>query len=80
VPGKVEAADDSLVASERAAQVRAAVDELPPSFREVVILREWEDLPYEEIAERLGLSVGTVKSRLFRARSQLEKRLKNMLF
>lgn len=79
VASKGENAADAVVNSERAAQVRAAVAELPPGFKEVVVLREWEDLPYEEIAERLGLSVGTVKSRLFRARSQLEKRLKNML-
>lgn len=63
------------LSAERALQVREAVAELPPSFREVVVLREWEDLAYEEIAERLGLSVGTVKSRLFRARTLLEKAL-----
>jgi len=79
VPGKGKDAVEELVAGERAAQVRKAVQSLPDSFREVVILREWEDLAYEEIAERLDLSVGTVKSRLFRARSLLEKRLKDVL-
>jgi RNA polymerase sigma-70 factor (ECF subfamily) len=78
VPSRGGDAADALVGEERAEQVRAAVAELPQGFREVVILREWQDLAYEEIAQRLGLSVGTVKSRLFRARSELEKRLKNM--
>ena len=64
---------------ERALVVRAAVLELPDSFKEVVVLREWEDLSYEEIAERLDLSVGTVKSRLFRARGLLEEKLKSIL-
>jgi RNA polymerase sigma-70 factor (ECF subfamily) len=73
-----DAAGDALSA-ERAEAVRAAVKGLPPSFREVVVLREWEDLAYEEIAERLDLSVGTVKSRLFRARGLLEKKLKDVL-
>lgn len=59
--------------------MRAAVKELPAGFREVVILREWEDLAYEEIAERMELSVGTVKSRLFRARGLLEKKLKGVI-
>jgi RNA polymerase sigma-70 factor (ECF subfamily) len=79
VAGRGGDAADAVVGEERAAQVRAAVAALPPGFKEVVVLREWEDLPYEEIAERLNLSVGTVKSRLFRARGQLEKSLKNIL-
>jgi len=66
-------------ASQRAVVVRAAVLELPDSFKEVVVLREWEDLSYEEIAEKLDLSVGTVKSRLFRARGLLEAKLKSIL-
>jgi RNA polymerase sigma-70 factor (ECF subfamily) len=72
-------AGDQTVSSETAGTVRAAVQALPPSFREVVILREWDDLSYEEIAVQLDLSVGTVKSRLFRARGLLEAKLKNTL-
>ena len=79
VAARGQDAAEAAVAQERAALVRAAVRELPPSFREVVVLREWEDLAYEDIAARLGLSVGTVKSRLFRARGMLEKRLKKSL-
>ncbi|HTA17452.1 MAG TPA: sigma-70 family RNA polymerase sigma factor, partial [bacterium] len=66
-------------ASQRALVVRAAVLALPESFKEVVVLREWEDLSYEEIAQQMDLSVGTVKSRLFRARGLLEAKLKNIL-
>ncbi len=66
-------------ASQRAGVVRAAVLGLPESFKEVVVLREWEDLSYEEIAQRLDLSVGTVKSRLFRARGMLEAKLIGVL-
>lgn len=79
IPGKGQDAAANALSEERAVAVRAAVKTLPPSFREVVVLREWEDLAYEEIAERLDLSVGTVKSRLFRARSLLEKKLKELL-
>jgi RNA polymerase sigma-70 factor (ECF subfamily) len=56
--------------------IRQAVAELPEAFRSVVVMREWDDLAYEDIALRLGLSTGTVKSRLFRARGLLAKKLK----
>jgi RNA polymerase sigma-70 factor (ECF subfamily) len=56
--------------------IRQAVAELPEAFRSVVVMREWDDLAYEEIALRLDLSTGTVKSRLFRARGLLAKKLK----
>jgi RNA polymerase sigma-70 factor (ECF subfamily) len=55
--------------------VAAAVLKLRPDYREVVILREYEQLSYEEIASVLGCSVQAVKSRLFRARGVLRKRL-----
>lgn len=52
--------------------VRRAVHALPPKFRAVLVLRELEGLRYEEIAEILDLSLGTVESRLFRARRRLK--------
>jgi RNA polymerase sigma-70 factor, ECF subfamily len=79
IAGKGRDAAGDALSAERAEQVREAVQSLPDGFKEVVMLREWEDLAYEEIAQRLDLSVGTVKSRLFRARSLLEKRLKGVL-
>lgn len=52
-------------------RVRAAIDRLPRRFRTVLALRELEGMAYNEIAEVLGLSLGTVESRLFRARKRL---------
>lgn len=52
--------------------VAAALDSLDPEHREIVVLRELEGLPYEEIVEITGLKIGTVKSRLFRGRAALE--------
>lgn len=56
-------------------QVRAAIQELPVEFREVIILREYEELSYQEIAALLDCPVGTVMSRLARARSRLRELL-----
>jgi len=52
-------------------QVRAAIEQLPVEFREVILLREYEELSYQEIARLLGCPTGTVMSRLGRARSKL---------
>ena len=56
-------------------EVVRAIDALPPEFREVVILSDAEGLSYAEIAGVIGAPVGTVKSRLFRARQLLQQRL-----
>jgi RNA polymerase sigma-70 factor, ECF subfamily len=56
-------------------QVRNAIQQLPLEFREVILLREYEDLSYEEIADLLNCPVGTVMSRLARARSKLRNLL-----
>jgi len=55
--------------------VRRAVEQLPVEFREIVILREMEGFSYKEIAEVADVPIGTVMSRLTRARRQLQKRL-----
>jgi RNA polymerase sigma-70 factor, ECF subfamily len=52
-------------------QVREAIQDLPVDFREVILLREYEELSYQEIASVLGCPIGTVMSRLARARSKL---------
>lgn len=57
--------------------VLRAVDALPEEFREALVLSDLEGLPYGEIAEVLGVPIGTVKSRLFRARRQLQKVLRD---
>jgi RNA polymerase sigma-70 factor (ECF subfamily) len=59
--------------------VLRALAELPPAFREVIVLREIEGLAYREIAEVTGTPVGTVMSRLARGRSELRKELKKLI-
>jgi len=55
--------------------IRRAIEELPVEFREIVILREMEGFSYKEIADLADVPIGTVMSRLTRARRQLQKRL-----
>ena len=57
--------------------VRAALEELPPEFREVLVLREFEELSYKEIARITDLPIGTVMSRLARGRKRLQRALVN---
>jgi len=57
----------------------AQVTRLPPDFKEVVILRDYESLSYQEISDIVGCSVKAVKSRLFRARTILRDRLQRYL-
>ncbi|HHV79329.1 MAG TPA: sigma-70 family RNA polymerase sigma factor [Firmicutes bacterium] len=55
--------------------VREGILSLPPEYRAMIVLRDVNGLSYEEIGEILGLNVGTVKSRLWRARQELSRRL-----
>lgn len=55
--------------------VKSAIDRLPPEFRMVIILSDLESLTYQEIADILDCSLGTVKSRLYRGRRLLQKSL-----
>jgi len=57
------------------AHLRAAMEELSPEHREILVLRHFEDLSYAEIAEILGVAQGTVMSRLYRARKALAHRM-----
>jgi RNA polymerase sigma-70 factor (ECF subfamily) len=59
--------------SERAELVRTSLAELPPASREVIVLRELEQLSYREIANIVGIPLGTVMSRLSRARERLHQ-------
>lgn len=67
--------DENLVTCEFYEHLREAIADLPPAFRTTIILRELEGLSYEEIAETLKISVGTVKSRIARARRRLQQQL-----
>ena len=65
--------------SQQAEVVREAVEALPLRLRTVVILREFEGLPYRTIADILGIPIGTVMSRLHKARARLRRRLEPIL-
>jgi len=70
---------EALEQDERCRQVRQAIDQLPDEHREVVVLREIDGCTYETIAEILDMPIGTVRSRLHRARLQLRDILKEVL-
>lgn len=69
----------SLEAAERQAAVRKALGELPEEFRTVLVLKEMDGLKYDEIAEIVGCPIGTVRSRIHRARLELRARLADVL-
>ncbi len=68
-----------LEQQERACQVRAALGTLSDEHRAILILREIDGCGYEQIAQILELPIGTIRSRLFRARLQLRDQLKSMI-
>ena len=61
------------------AELKAALDALPEAFREAVWLRDVEELTYQEIADVLGVPIGTVMSRIARGRKQLHHLLQSVL-
>jgi RNA polymerase sigma-70 factor (ECF subfamily) len=69
IPGRDEAPSASLERRELRGRVRTALADMQPQFREVLTLRDLEGCSYEEIAEALQMELGTVKSRINRARS-----------
>ena len=60
------------------ARIDAAIQRLSPEHREVVVLREIEDLDYQDIADRIGIPLGSVMSRLFYARKKLQSMLRDV--
>jgi len=59
--------------------LRSCIAELPPEFREVVVLRDMQEMAYDQVSETLKLREGTVKSRLFRARDALRECMKKVV-
>jgi RNA polymerase sigma-70 factor (ECF subfamily) len=71
--------EEQLTTTEFYEQLREAIADLPEVFRTTIVLREIEGLAYEEIAEITGVSLGTVKSRIARARQRLQSHLQGYL-
>jgi RNA polymerase sigma-70 factor, ECF subfamily len=74
-----EQAEERLLREERAVQVQQALSRLSDEHRAILVLREIDDCDYEQIAEILDLPVGTVRSRLHRARLQMKEQLDAVL-
>lgn len=70
---------ETLMTQEFYGQLRKAISVLPEAFRTTIVLREIQGLSYEEIAEMTGVSLGTVKSRIARARHRLQDDLARYL-
>ena len=69
----------ALELSERQAAVRSALAQISKEYRTVLVLKEMDGLKYEEIAEIVGCPIGTVRSRIHRARSELREKLRILL-
>lgn len=78
VPDLTHHPEEEMVRRERAVTIGEAIAALPKKYRQVIVARHQEDKSYEEIAGELGVPVGTVKARIFRARELLKKRLRGI--
>ncbi|CAL1239381.1 RNA polymerase sigma factor RpoE [Candidatus Methylocalor cossyra] len=74
-----ETPEGLLLSDELARAIQIALDELPEELRTAISLREFEGLSYEEIAQVMNCPVGTVRSRIFRAREAIDKKLALLL-
>lgn len=73
-----EGPESCLLRKENERALEAALTALPQAFREVIVLCDIEGQSYQQIAEVLGLNIGTVKSRIARGRDELRRRLKDL--
>jgi len=73
-----ETPEGLVLTDEIRSTVNAAIDALPEDLRTAIVLRELEGLSYEEIAAAMGCPVGTVRSRIFRAREAIDRRLREV--
>lgn len=79
IPDKKNKPIEKCITAECERLIKSAIRELPDAFRIAIILREFQGLSYEEIAQTTNSSVGTVKSRISRARIRLQEALKNYI-
>jgi RNA polymerase sigma-70 factor (ECF subfamily) len=71
--------ESHLLSDEIAGTVQRALDDLPEDLRTAIVLREFEGLSYEEIANAMECPIGTVRSRIFRAREAIDRHLRPLL-
>ena len=71
--------ENELLRDEIQATVQRAIEQLPEDLRTAILLREAEGMSYEEIAQVMGCPIGTVRSRIFRARDAIDKQLAPLL-
>jgi RNA polymerase sigma-70 factor (ECF subfamily) len=76
---EIDTPERVLLTEEIRQVVQGAMEQLPEDLRTAIVLRELDGLSYEEIAEAMECPVGTVRSRIFRAREAIDKRLKPLL-
>jgi len=76
--GSAAPPDADMDERETVARVRSAIDRLPPNFKAALVLCEYENMPYAQIAQTLDASVPQVKTWIFRARRQLAEMLKDL--
>ena len=79
LPDMSDGADQDMIASQRSKMISKAIGELPPKYRQVIILRHVEEKDYQEIAQLLHLPLGTVKAHIFRAREMLYRALRKKI-
>ncbi len=79
LPGRASSPEAQAISSERERCIMRALDEIKQEYRIALILREIEELSYEEIAQTLGISIGTVKSRIARGREELRRRVRDLI-
>ena len=79
LPGSSPSPESVAIANERERRIMAALGEIKQEYRVALVLREIEELSYEDIAETLGVSMGTVKSRIARGREELRRRVKGLI-
>ena len=79
IPDKKNKPVEKCITAECERIIKSAIRELPEAFRIAIILREFQGLSYEEIAQTTNSSIGTVKSRISRARIRLQEALRNYI-
>jgi RNA polymerase sigma-70 factor (ECF subfamily) len=79
LPSGAASPEQQAISNEREGRIMRALGEIKQDYRVALVLREIEELSYEEIAAALSISIGTVKSRIARGREELRRRIRDLL-